>query len=81
MAAASVGLPDDVVPNELLGRFHVAVVAFQRARQLQNSARPRVEADGHKIHRIALMEVMAGTIPWSVEEKVVALGASADYAA
>jgi DNA-directed RNA polymerase omega subunit len=82
MAAASAAPRSDVVPDELLGRFHIAVVAFHRARQLQNSARPRVEAtDGHKLHRIALMEVMAGVIPWSVEEKVVVLGASADHAA
>ncbi len=53
----------------MMGRFHVAAVAFQRARQLQNNAAPRVETDGHKLHRIALMEVLAGAISWSVKEK------------
>jgi DNA-directed RNA polymerase subunit K/omega len=66
----------DVVDPRLLGRFHVAAVAFQRARQLQNNARPRIEVDGHKFHRIALMEVMAGAVEWSIEPKAVALDAN-----
>jgi DNA-directed RNA polymerase subunit K/omega len=63
----------EAVDPRLLGRFHVAAVAFQRARQLQNNARPRVEVDGHKVHRIALMEVMIGAVEWSIEPAVVPL--------
>jgi DNA-directed RNA polymerase subunit K/omega len=72
-AATAPEIDSDVVDSRLLGRFHVAAVAFQRARQLQNNARPRVEVDGHKVHRVALMEVMAGAVEWSIEPKVAAL--------
>jgi len=67
-AGESANVGGDVAGAAPLGRFHAAVVAFQRARQLQNNARPRIESDGHKFHRLALMEVMAGTVSWSVEE-------------
>jgi DNA-directed RNA polymerase subunit K/omega len=52
-----------------LSPFHIAALAFQRARQLKNGARPRVDAAGHRPTRLALLEVLADTISWSVEEK------------
>jgi DNA-directed RNA polymerase omega subunit len=54
-----------------LSRFHLVALAFQRAKQLQAGARPRVDAAGHKPTRLALLEVMADTISWTVEPKVV----------
>jgi DNA-directed RNA polymerase subunit K/omega len=66
---------DDVVDTRLLGRFHFAAIAFQRARQLQSNARPRVEVDGHKFPRIALMEVAVGAVEWSIEPEIVAADA------
>ena len=53
-----------------LSRFHIAALAFQRARQLQNGARPRVEAAGHKVPRVAVLEVMADTISWNMVASV-----------
>lgn len=50
----------------LLSGFHIAALAFQRAHQLKQGARPRVAAVGHKLVTIALLEVMADTISWSV---------------
>jgi DNA-directed RNA polymerase subunit K/omega len=49
-------------------RFRVAVVAFLRARQLQAGARPRVPWNRQKPATLALLEVRAGTISWSVKE-------------
>ena len=49
------------------GSFHLATVMFQRARQLRNGSRPRVQPNGHKALRIALLEVTAGSIPWLVQ--------------
>jgi DNA-directed RNA polymerase omega subunit len=49
-----------------LGSFHLVTLAFQRAKQLQNGARPRVDAVGHKPTRVALMEVAADAISWTV---------------
>lgn len=45
-------------------RFHIASLAFQRARQLKAGARPRVEQEGHTLVRLAQLEVMAGLISW-----------------
>jgi DNA-directed RNA polymerase subunit K/omega len=60
------GVATDGVP---LNRFHIAVLAFQRARHLQNGAPPRVAAGSHRATRIALLEVLADTISWTVLEK------------
>ena len=49
-----------------LSRFYLIALVFQRAKQLQNGARPRVDAAGHKATRLALLEVMAHAISWTV---------------
>lgn len=52
--------------SPLENRFHVIALVFQRARQLQNGARPRVEPAGHKHLRLALLEVLANTLSWTI---------------
>jgi len=52
--------------NGPLTPFHVASVAFQRARQLKNGARPRVDSASRSPTRLALLEVLADTVPWTV---------------
>lgn len=49
-----------------LSRFHVAALVFQRARQLNNGAPPRVDPAGHKPLHLALLEVLANTVSWTV---------------
>jgi DNA-directed RNA polymerase subunit K/omega len=49
-------------PSPLLNRFYVASLTFLRARQLANGARPRLEPNGHRHVRVALMEVVAGLV-------------------
>lgn len=51
-------------------RFHLAVVAFLRAKQLQAGAKPRVPWNGHKPVTLALQEILADAVSWSVEDKV-----------
>jgi DNA-directed RNA polymerase omega subunit len=63
--APLVGFSDDS-PN----KFRLVTLVSQRAKQLQNGARPRVETGGHKFAHVALREVMAGLISWSLLEKV-----------
>jgi DNA-directed RNA polymerase subunit K/omega len=53
--------------NGPLTPFHVASVAFQRARQLKNGARPRVDSVSRSPTRLALLEVLADTVPWTLE--------------
>lgn len=48
-----------------LGGFLLVSVVFERAKQLQKGARPRVEAADHKNTRVALLEVLADTVSWS----------------
>jgi DNA-directed RNA polymerase subunit K/omega len=55
-------------PNGLpLGPFHVASLAFQRAKQLKNGAPPRVDSNYRSPTRLAQVEVLADTISWTVE--------------
>ncbi len=61
--------PVNGASDGLQNKFHLVVLAFQRAKQLQNGARPRVDASGHKFLWVAMREVMAGMISWSVTQK------------
>jgi DNA-directed RNA polymerase subunit K/omega len=47
------------------GKFLVCAVAFLRAKQLADGARPRVDHAGHKLERLAICEVMADAVSWS----------------
>jgi DNA-directed RNA polymerase subunit K/omega len=70
LPVATVAPPADSVAGprngQALSPFHVAAVAFQRARQLQAGARPRVESTSRSPTRLALLEVLADTISWTV---------------
>jgi DNA-directed RNA polymerase subunit K/omega len=61
---ALAGPPINSTDGPLSG-FHLVSVVFQRAKQLQNGARPRVEAGHHKSTRVALLEVLADTVSWT----------------
>jgi len=47
-------------------RFFMMALIFQRARQLQNGARPRVYKEGHTPIRLAHLEVLAGLVSWEL---------------
>lgn len=65
--AAAPAPPDVLAPDGMaLSRFHIVALAVQRAKQLHDGARPRVPVGGHKFCRVALLEVMAHTVSWSV---------------
>ena len=57
--------PPSIPSDGPLSGFHLVAVVFQRAKQLQNGARPRVEAGDHKATRVALLEVLADTVSWT----------------
>ena len=50
-------------------KFRIVVLAAQRASQLKNGARPRVDAGDHKFLWVAIREVMTGLISWDVTPK------------
>ena len=64
---APVGLPGN---GHLFNGFHVACLAFQRARQLRDGGRPRLDGAGHKYLWVAMNEVRAGLVAWDVKVKV-----------
>ena len=61
----------------LENRFLLSSVAFLRAKQLLCGARPRLEPERHKHTHLALLDVMADTVSWSVEDPKVATKAAA----
>lgn len=52
-----------------LSRFHLVVLAFQRAKQLQHGARPRVDVGSRRPTRVAMAEVLADTVSWTITER------------
>ena len=51
---------------EIDSKYRLIILAAQRSKQLQRGARPRIEIDPtkHKPTRIALEEVIQGTVPF-----------------
>jgi DNA-directed RNA polymerase omega subunit len=61
--------PDEprVPAAPIRSRFLFVDVAAQRAKQLRRGALPRVEApDTHKLERVAMREVSAGCVDWTL---------------
>ncbi|HET7291868.1 MAG TPA: DNA-directed RNA polymerase subunit omega [Vicinamibacteria bacterium] len=55
-----------ILPKDVDSKFRFIAVAAQRAKQLQIGAKPRVETRSRKSTRIAMQEVLAGTVSWEV---------------
>jgi DNA-directed RNA polymerase subunit omega len=71
-----------ILPKNVDSKFRFITVAAQRAKQLQNGAKPRVEARSRKPTRIAMQEVLAEAVSWEIrDEKEVAAAAAAAVAA
>lgn len=58
-----------IMPKDVDSKFRFIVVAAQRAKQLQNGAKPRVEIRSRKPTRVAMHEVLANSISWEVKEE------------
>ena len=52
--------------QEIDSKYRLIIIAAKRSKQLQRGARPRIEIDQtkHKPTRIALEEVVRGTVPF-----------------
>jgi len=59
-----------ILPKEVDSKFSFITVASQRAKQLQNGAKPRVETRSRKPTRVAIEEALAGAISWEVRDDV-----------
>jgi DNA-directed RNA polymerase subunit omega len=59
-----------ILPKDVDSKFRFIAVAAQRAKQLQIGAKPRVETRSRKPTRIAMQEVLAGTVSWELKDEV-----------
>ena len=59
-----------IVPREVDSKFRFITVAAQRAKQLQNGAKPRVDVRSRKPTRIAMQEVLAEAVSWDMRDEV-----------
>jgi DNA-directed RNA polymerase subunit omega len=58
--------------QEIDSKYRLIILAAKRSKQLQRGARPRIDIDAvkHKPTRIALEEVIRGTVPFhTIDEK------------
>lgn len=70
-----------ILPKEVDSKFRFITVAAQRAKQIQNGAKPRVEVKSRKPTRIAMQEVLADAISWELrDETAMAEEAAAEAA-
>jgi DNA-directed RNA polymerase omega subunit len=58
-----------LMPKDVDSKFRFITVASQRAKQIQNGAKPRVESKTRKPTRVAIEEVMAHAISWEMREE------------
>jgi DNA-directed RNA polymerase subunit omega len=58
-----------ILPKDVDSKFRFITVAAQRAKQLQNGAKARVEPRSRKATRIAMQEVLAGAISWEIKDE------------
>ena len=59
-----------ILPKDVDSKFRFITVAAQRAKQLQNGAKPRVETRSRKPTRIAIEEMLAEAVSWEVLDKL-----------
>jgi DNA-directed RNA polymerase subunit omega len=60
-----------ILPKDVDSKFRFITVAAQRAKQLQNGAKPRVESRSRKSTRIAMQEVLAGAVSWELKDEAI----------
>lgn len=66
-----------ILPKDVDSKFRFITVAAQRAKQLQNGAKPRIEVRSRKPTRIAMHEVLAGTVSWEIRDETAPVTAEA----
>ena len=55
-----------ILPKDVDSKFRFITVAAQRAKQIQNGAKPRVEVRSRKATRVAMQEVLAQAVSWEI---------------
>jgi DNA-directed RNA polymerase subunit omega len=68
-------MPQLILAKDVDSKFRFITVAAQRAKQLQNGAKPRVDVRSRKPTRIAIDEVLARAVSWEVKDEKPGEGA------
>ena len=63
-------MPQLITAKDVDSKFRFITVSAQRAKQLQNGAKPRVESRSRKSTRIAMEEVLAEAVSWELRDDV-----------
>jgi DNA-directed RNA polymerase subunit omega len=58
-----------ILPKDVDSKFRFITVAAQRAKQIQNGAKPRVDVRSRKATRVAIEEVLANAISWEMRDE------------
>ena len=67
MATVNENINESTDPSQVIdSKYRLIILAAKRSKQLQRGARPRIDIDAtkHKPTRIALEEVIRGTVPF-----------------
>ena len=67
-----------IMPRDVDSKFAFITVAAQRAKQIQNGAKPRVDVRSRKPTRVAMQEVLAHAVSWEMKDEVPAAAAPAE---
>jgi DNA-directed RNA polymerase omega subunit len=59
-----------IMPREVDSKFAFITVAAQRAKQIQNGAKPRVDVKTRKPTRVAMQEVLARAVSWEMRDEL-----------
>jgi len=54
------------IPESIGSKFRFIIIAAERAKQLQNNAKPKIRTKSTKPAHIAMREVEQGLIAWEV---------------
>jgi DNA-directed RNA polymerase subunit omega len=54
------------IPESIGSKFRFIIIAAERAKQLQNNAKPKIKTKSTKPAHIAMREVEQGLIGWEV---------------
>ena len=54
------------IPESIGSKFRFIIIAAERAKQLQNNAKPKIRTKSTKPAHIAMKEVEQGLIAWEV---------------
>ena len=59
-----------IMPRDVDSKFAFITVAAQRAKQIQNGAKPRVDVKTRKPTRVAMQEVLAHAVSWEMRDEL-----------